>query len=107
MAGPTAAHGVEEVRRAGAGTQAAGSGHHQGRAGYDRDTGSECALSRDEEAIIDVRANIAIAVRARLTAIAIQFSGPIGGEKSARIRDLNFSPSSPDECPGERGGRLR
>jgi len=44
MAGPTTTHGVEEVRHAGTGTQAAGSGHHPGRTGHDRNTGSECIV---------------------------------------------------------------
>lgn len=62
MAGPTATHGVEEVRRAGTGTQAAGSGHHPGRAGHDRDTGSECIVPLQYHG--NVRSRVIIIVRA-------------------------------------------
>lgn len=45
MAGPKTTYGLEEVRRVATGTQAPGSGHHQGRTGYDRDTGSKRIIS--------------------------------------------------------------
>lgn len=41
MAGPTATHGVKDVRRAGSGTPATGSRYYQGRTRYHRDAGSE------------------------------------------------------------------
>lgn len=67
MAGPTATHGVEEVWRFGTGTQAAGSGHHQRRTGYDRHTGSECIASSREIRAIVITSTIVIAVDREIT----------------------------------------
>lgn len=64
MAGPTATHGVEEVRRSATGTQAPGSGHHQGRTGHDRDTGGKYIISRE-----NIRSN-AIAIILTITRLS-------------------------------------